>query len=401
MSLNYEQLGPQVKELGQRAVARENRLRELRRQARSLLKELAEETAHLQRKVERAAHQDPALRCASPRQEPLTACFAAPDTPDKARILAIDGSQIHPDPHAPAQYYLVNVGGLWSDIHRDQPPQTFIDTTLRFEEEIYTPHGLVSRGHVALERDVAEREAIATKAAALIDEVGTEVPLITLTDGPLELWESHDRGGGRSQAFREGLKRYQEALHELCRLGAITAGYVDKPRADYIVRLLEIATLPENELGNVDQHRPFRGVSDVDVYANLLQPGERSAVFGIQAYSSSDYTAEIALHFFYLNVGRPGHPWLARVEIPAWVAEEEKDLGCLHAVLLHQCRMMGGVGYPYMLHRAHEIAVVQREEQELLTEMILRERRRRGVTVGQRSHKQYYKDQTSRKRYRR
>ncbi len=401
MSLNYEQLGPQVKELGQRAVARENRLNELRGQAKGLLQELAEETAHLQGKVERAANQNPALRCASPRQEPLTARFAAPDAPEKARILAVDGSQIHPDPHAPAQYYLVNVGGLWSDIHRDQPPQTFIETNLRFEEDVYTPYGLVSRGQVALERDVAEREAIATKAASLVEVPENAVLLITLTDGPLELWESHDRGGIRSLAFRGGLKRYQGALHELCRLGAITAGYVDKPRADYVVRLLEIATLPDNELGNVDQHRPFQGVSDVDVYANLLRPGERSAVFGIQAYSSSDYTGEIALHFFYLNVGRAGHPWLARVEIPAWVAEEEKDLDSLHAALLHQCRMMGGVGYPYLLHRAHEIAVVQREEQELLTEMILRERRRRGVSVGQTSHKQYYKDQSGRKRYRR
>jgi hypothetical protein len=399
--LNYEQLQPQVKELGQRAVARENRLKETRGKARELLLDLSQETAHLERKVEKAANLDPALRCASPRQEPLTASFPAPDAPDQARILAIDGSQIHPDPHAPAQYYLVNVGGLWSDIHRDHAPQTFIETRLRFEEDVYTPHGLVSRGYVALERDVAEREAIATKAASLIDNEGSEVPLITLTDGPLELWESHERGGGRSTTFREGLKRYQAALHELCRLEAITAGYVDKPRADYVVRLLEVATLPEDKLGKVDQHRPFQGISDVDLYANLLRPGERSAVFGIQAFSSSDYTGDIALHFFYLNVGRPGHPWLARVETPAWVAEEERELDCLHAVLLHQCRILGGIGYPYLLHRAHEIAVVQREEQELLTEMILRERRRRGVSVGQTSHKQYYKDQTGRKRYRR
>ncbi len=401
MSLNYEQLQPQVRDLGQRAVARENHLKEIRGQARGLLREFAEQTSRLREKVERVAHQDPALRCANPRGDPLTASFDAPAAPDKARILAVDGSQINPDPHASVQYYLVNVGGIWSDIHRDHPPQTFIETRLRFEEDVYDTHGLVSRGQVALERDVAEREFMAIKAGSLIDKGKKGIPLVTLTDGPLELWESHDRGGGRSKAFREGLKRYRDTLHDLCRLKAITAGYVDKPRADYVVRLLEIATLPEDEIGKINQYRPFQGVSDVDLYANLLPPGERSAVFGIQAYSSSDYTAEIALHFFYLNVGIPSHPWLARVEVPAWVAENGDKLDCLHALLNHQCRVMGGMGYPYLLHRAHEIAVVQREEQELLTELILRERRKRGVSVGRKSHKQYYKDQAGRKRYRR
>ncbi|MBS3751073.1 MAG: DNA double-strand break repair nuclease NurA [Anaerolineales bacterium] len=401
MSLNYEQLQPQVRDLGERAVVRENHLNKIRRRAGDLLQEFAQQTDRLQGKVEKAAGQYPALRCARPKKEALTSRFTAPEIPDKVGILAADGSQINPDPHAAVQYYLVNVGGIWFDLHRDYPPQTSIETQLRFEEDIYTSHGLVSQGHVALERDVAEREYIAIKAGPLCKAGKDPFPLVTLTDGPLELWESHERSGSRSPAFRKGLKRYQEALRDLSRMGTVTAGYVDKPRADYVLRLLELATLADGELSKIAEHHPFQGLSDIDLYASLLRPGERSGVFGIQAFSSSDYTDEIALHFFYLNVGRAGNPWLARVEVPAWVVEDGEKMNCLHAVLLQQCRMMGGVGYPYVLHRAHEIAVVGREEQELLTEMILRERRKRGVSVGQRSHKRYYKDQAGRKRYRR
>lgn len=400
MSLNYEQLQPQVKNLGERAVVRENRLQNLRMRAKELLDAHGGDIDRLQRKVDRAAGEEPTLRCARPGNHVLSASFSPSPLPEKVRILAADGSQINPDPHAAIQYYLINIGGIWLALDRDHAPRTFIETHLRFEEDVYTAHGLISRGQVALQRDVAEREFLSVWARSIYEEEG-QFPLVTLTDGPLELWESRDHRGHRSSAFREGLKRYQEALRELHHMGTVTAGYVDKPRANYVVKLLEVAALPEDELDRIGQYRPFQGVNDIDLFKGILDPGERSGVFGIQAYSSSDYQGEIALHFFYLNVGAGGRPWLARVEVPAWVAEDEERLDLLHGVLLQQCHITGRIGYPYLLHRAHEVAVVKREEHELLTEMILRERRNRGVSVGQISHKQYLKDQTETKRYRR
>ena len=59
----------------------------------------------------------------------------------------------------------------------------------------------------------------------------------------------------------------------------------------------------------------------------------------------------LALHFFYLNVGAENDDYLARVEIPAWVAENPAQLDTLHAVLISQCRMLGPRPYPYLLHR--------------------------------------------------
>jgi hypothetical protein len=96
----------------------------------------------------------------------------------------------------------------------------------------------------------------------------------------------------------------------------------------------------------------------------------------------------LGLHFFYLNVGREGHPWLARVEIPAWVAQNPAMLDPLQAVLFHQCQLMGSRPYPYLLHRAHETAVVTMEEKSQVTQMIAQELRRRGVEVGEQSYKQ-------------
>jgi hypothetical protein len=107
----------------------------------------------------------------------------------------------------------------------------------------------------------------------------------------------------------------------------------------------------------------------------------------------------LALHFFYVNVGRAGHSSLARVEIPTWVARDAQKLNLLHAVLVDQCRMMGERPYPYLLHRAHEVATVSFQERDQVTQMIALELRRRGVEVGEQSAKQGNKELSGKTRY--
>ncbi len=83
---------------------------------------------------------------------------------------------------------------------------------------------------------------------------------------------------------------------------------------------------------------------------------------------------------------------LARVEVPAWVAEDRGLLDTLHAALVEQCRLMASRPYPYALHRAHEIAVVTRAEKDEVTNMLQRALEAEGVHTGDISHKQALKD---------
>jgi hypothetical protein len=176
----------------------------------------------------------------------------------------------------------------------------------------------------------------------------------------------------------------------------VTAGYVDKPGADLAVRLLELAEATDEDLKKLREYHPLRGVSDRWLFGErknpLLGPGERSAVFKIQTKSEKYYSGVLALHFFYLNVGTEGHPWPVRVEIPKWVADAPKKLGLLHAVLVGQCRMMGAKPYPYLLHRAHETAVVSHEERQQVEQMLIMELRRAGEETDEGSNKQSAKD---------
>jgi len=266
-----------------------------------------------------------------------------------------------------------------------QAPATHTHSQLHFAE--YSSSGTYSDDQVSLERDKTERVLLAELAAA-----AKVKPVITLTDGPLELWGGRSRDPEEQTSYIKSLEEYIAALLALHKSGAATAGYVDKPRADLVVRALEVAATPQDKLAEIRKARPLRGVTDNDLFESALAPGERSAIFALQTHLADRYAGPLALHFFYLNVGSAKEPWLARVEIPAWVAENAAALNALHAVLIQQCNVLGAFSYPYVLHRAHEIAVVGRDEKDEVTQMLLAELQAQGAPAGHASHKQAIKD---------
>jgi hypothetical protein len=398
MSLDFQQVREQVKELGEKAPQRAQELQSKWELARGLLENNANNLEPLRQKVQGVVkHNDPTLRCAVPVQsnlrlpEALNAHFPTPELNGNATILAADGSQIAPDRHSEVNYCLINVGAIQLRRGSPDPPVTTVSSKLFYDESLYTATGTITEATLALMRDFNERKMLADLSEDL------PRPTISFTDGPMELWGAKDSEG--ASEFQKHLTAYQDVLHRLCRQGVATAGYVDKPAANLVIRLLEVSMIPENELAGIKQRLPLRGVTDFELFKSLLAPGERSAVFEIQSKSAAQYRDEIALHFFYLNVGRDGRPWLARVEIPAWVAAETPMLDNLHAALVEQCRIMGSRPYPYLLHRAHEAAVVTLQEKEQVTQMIALELRQRGVTVGEQSYKQAAKDLSGRTRY--
>ena len=214
-----------------------------------------------------------------------------------------------------------------------------------------------------------------------------------------ELWGAK---GDDPQAYNEFVDNYRTVLSRLSTRGVVHAGYVEKPTADLVLYLLEIAVATEQDLRRIRDYHPLRGVSDRWLYgerrAPLLPPGHRSAVFKLVSGSDKNYTGALSLHFFYLNVGSEGHPWPVRVEIPRWVVDDRLKLDLLHCVLLEQCKIMGHRPYPYILHRAHETAVVKHDEKLQITEMLAQELRQREEEMDDISNKQNAKNLPGRRR---
>jgi hypothetical protein len=391
MALNIQQIFEKIHEIGLGARTRRENLEELREQAAGLLEAWADKADELNDKLERARQSDPSLRCAIPLIEPLNAARDRVPAPDKMTLIAADGSQIAPDRHASVLYSLVNVGAIVMRTGSGEAPEIFTDSYLLYDDEIYTETGMLTAEAIDLQRDIAERKKLLELSK---QEKG---PVVALTDGPVELWGA--KNGGGEDDYRKNLELHKSILSQLESLDVTVAGYVDKPGADLVVRLLEIARLStEEQFKDICKQHSLRGVTDRWLYSRILKAGQRSAVFGMQSGSRAHYTGDLALHFFYLNVGDDKHPWLVRVEIPKWVADDEEKFNLLHAALLDQCRMMGAKPYPYILHRSHEIAVVKFEEKRQVEQMLELELRRSGGEVDDKSSKQSAKDLPGRKR---
>jgi hypothetical protein len=382
MPINFQQVYARIREIAAGADESKRTLEEKRDLARSLLAAYASELDYLQRKVEAATAVDSNIRCAVPLDEPLTTTFPPPPPVQDVTVIAADGSQINPDRHASIQFSIINVGIIIMKLHSGQAPDICVETEMLYGDELISNGNPISDGMVAMRRDITERMKL--------DEVskGIKGQVVNLTDGTIELWGAK---GDDPQAYADFVEKYLRVLTRMHARGVITAGYVEKPSADLVVRLLEIATADSEQIQRLRDYQPLRGVSDRWLYGErenpLLPPGHRSAVFALQSGSVKKYKGPLSLHFFYLNVGTLGHPWPVRVEVPQWVAEDRKKLELLHAVLIEQCNMMGARPYPYLLHRAHETAVVRREEKDQIEQLLALELRRVRAEVGDRSYK--------------
>jgi len=413
MPLNYSKIFSEIQKFARGASRLRREHEKQQEEALKLLHDWSKKAEDLRYRVAAAAEIVNYLHIAAPTQEPINAAYPPPPTENCAErvlFLAADGSQIEPNPHAALFYALVNVGVVVMAGH--ETPRTLI------ESHFYDPETLLeSRPDIPLQRDLAERRALAKALAAwqgkgevekewrsLMADLPQPEVVVTLTDGPLELWGAKDPTGSFTEALKEYLKSLRSlfVLHQQAPPAVLTAGYVDKPHANPVVQLLRLAAIgetatPEQIKRELERRPPrFAAVSDAALFRRLLAPGERSATFRLISRSREDYTGDLALHFFYLNASpTKGQSSIARVEIPAWVAKDPAAVQTLHAALLWQARQVPNAPYPYILHRAHEEAVVRRGDRETVEKWLTGALAENNVPLGSRSAKQILKDLTA------
>ncbi len=308
---------------------------------------------------------------AIPTDEPADASFPCPAAPQRFNVLAADGSQIYPDRHGIALYYLINIGSISFRHDSREAPGCRTDPRLFFEDaELYEEDGgQIPAYKIDAERDLAELAEL-TRLSTGLD--GT--PTVALVDNGLLLYITLQSPNQRYAD--EILGAYLKHLDKLKATGANPAGVVDRPRASSVVRLLRLADLPDGPLDEATLRDlgPYRHMTDGLLFADL-PPNHRSALFENASPANLDHyvPAGHSIYFFYLRSGET----LLRVEVPVWVARDRERLDFVHAALVAQGQLTGG--FPYVLMRAHEIAVVTHAERNLLDEALHTAMIRRGL----------------------
>ena len=309
--------------------------------------------------------------------------YSPPPTPDDFSVVGADGSHIDVDRHLPARCYLINTGvaaltyGSRPDARLDSEPRLYAgaddlvlrDAGLRHREQVI--EGTV----LGAKRTVEEIKAL----VSAVRQVPPELPTLAIMDGSLIMLGLIGRGYDdfvRDRLIGEG---FVAALDELKAMAAdrplVVASYISLPRSAEVVNALRLELCPY-EVARCDQfcaalgpgQRPCDAgtmdVRDREVYAEVLEPGERSAVFESPSPLVESYYRDHGLFFFYVNVGAE----IGRVEVPSWVARDEASLGLTHSLIVDQCRR--GPGYPVALTEAHEQAVVTGADRRYFTELV-------------------------------
>ena len=372
MPVNYEQLRKQMKTAGKTLRLRQDASsRAADRYKAELLS--ASRSGGLKDRVEAALASKPELRCAVPKEEPIDTVHPLPPLPPiRIRLLACDGSQITPSRHDEISFGLINTAVVEYISHSGETPRIITRT------ELLPFDALPTEDMVGVRRDAAEKSFLAETAGTFDPGILT----FALCDGPLELFSKTPE----VKEYEQYRAAYLDALTALAEAKVPAVGYIDRPRSDPVVQMLDLLRSNENAGGAES------GTDDAMIFSRLLQPGERSAVFAINSRSNRELVEELRTCFFYMNIGRAGHPYISRVEFPAWAADETEIPDLLHAVLIEQSRLLGGHPYPFILHRAHECAVVTLAEKEEVKGLLIREMAANGMEIPEKSNKQIAKD---------
>lgn len=367
----------QAKYRGAEIVEREKTLLEL-------VSAYADQLDIIKRRIVRAVELDPKLRCALPVSEPLNEVVPAPKLPGSVTVMASDGSQINPTRHTRIPFCVINISFIKMVRGSALPTQVITRSELLdYDEVVLSSGGILSEARVALLRDLKERKALLELAGDF------EAPAVAMVDGPLELI----REVRAVVDYEKVLAEYKQVLQSYYEQKLILLGYIDKPQSDLIGRMMDVIGRTEDEESRTNsKSRQFGGVIDRQWLKRfLVNPGDRSAIFMIQSETAQSLDRDLAFHFFYINVGKPGKPHLARVEIPAWVAGDHEKVGWLQAVLTDQAQATGPRPYPYLLHRAHEEAVIPISEHQRIEDMVVTEMRKLGMEVADESNKSFLK----------
>ncbi len=323
---------------------------------------------------------------ALPEEDPAIA-YPPPPCPATFSVAATDGSQIEPERHAMADYFVLNTG--WVVIHYGENPRAelgnAVDIRFRSEDLWFDVEGRrvpVRDELLGTLRTVLERR----KLADLLQEMPSTRPVVGLVDGSLLDWSleirRHDLPASVERDLIDQFDRIRASGHLL-------AGYVSRPGSRDVANLARVPLCSDRpgmdcrrcssrELTGVHACEPVDGLVDGELFRQLLPPYYRSALFRPRQRVQERY-GEHRMLCFYLNAGSE----IGRVEVPAWIAVDPEKLALTHALLADQCRRGRYQGrlpsYPPVLTEAHEQAVLDGGDRLIFEQMLERRLLRAGL----------------------
>ncbi|MEH2218638.1 MAG: DNA double-strand break repair nuclease NurA [Nostoc sp.] len=289
--------------------------------------------------------------------EPLETCIDIPVPPKIHTVIATDGSQIAPNHHEIAYCYLLNIGRVV--LHYGQNRHPLLDS---LPEVFYRPEdlymsrqwGIRTEEWMSFRRTASEATVLAELACA----AKGEAPALAMVDGSLIYWFLEQLPiDARDRILPPILEAWQQMRDAQIPL----MGYLSASRSIETMNFLRLLACPHpvpdcktycpNQLEKV-ACKIFEQLRDTSVWATRLKPGQRSTLWRSNSPILELY-GDQTIYFCYVHVGTE----IARIEVPAWVAENVTMLDQALGLMLAQVQK--GYGYPVAIAEAHNQAVVK------------------------------------------
>jgi NurA domain len=289
--------------------------------------------------------------------EPLETCIDIPIPPKIHSVIATDGSQIAPNHHEIAYCYLLNIGRVV--LHYGQNRHPLLDS---LPEVFYRPEdlyisrqwGIRTEEWMSFRRTASETTVLAELACA----AKGEAPALAMVDGSLIYWFLEQLP---MDARDRILPPILEAWQQMRDAQIPVMGYLSASRNIEGMNFLRLSACPHpapdckthcpNQLEKVPC-KLFEQLRDTSIWATQLKPGQRGNLWRSNNQILELYGDQI-IYFCYVHVGTE----IARIEVPAWVAQNTDMLDQALGLMLAQVQK--GYGYPVAIAEAHNQAVVK------------------------------------------
>jgi hypothetical protein len=279
-------------------------------------------------------------------------------------VVSVDGSQIYPDRHQGNSCFLINIGSVVLHYGVIDKPVFFACEPYVFSELEYgdeaqdTVNGMRQDLELSSGLNVALR--VQNELFARGSLASEQEPCVLLFDGSLIFWHLESKDTQLHDLF---LHNYLATLYQLYEARILNAGYISLTKSKELVNLVRIA-LCNFDVAQQDISKVVDKVVDAHICSFFLPPNTRSIVFQNNSGISEQYPRCLRPYFFYLNVGTE----IGRVEIPGWIAQDERLVNQVAQIVLDQS--IKGHGYPVVLAEAHEQAVVKGPDREFFYQML-------------------------------
>jgi hypothetical protein len=394
MSLEFTKIIHDIEKMGRYLAFRDRE--ELIEKALKILNEKGSDLDFVKQRIRIVRESDiSGYRGAAPADNATNAfdhVIAPKSSPNKAILIAADGSQIYPSYESAGLYYMINIG-VMTYFHGTQetPKQETIPGIFYNDGHILDEtRQVISNRTVNSRRTIAEIRTLWMHAR---QHRANTIPTIAIHDGNLLKFF----GGSDVTDSRSLINEYMGLLVALYDTETALTGYVDNPRSSYLVSLLHLLNLEPYEItdSRLQTNGELEGLTDLDIMKRILAPGERSVVMVQNSptnYEFKKFNTSHEIAAMYVNVSDTQTPHIARLDVPMWVVQNTSIIDSLHALMLEQCRMQGMRPYPYILTRADELAYISGREKEQVESLIRRELMRNNVVSRSGSAKSSSKD---------